>query len=104
LYKILQMEAGNIFKVGKYATNSFSSSHIYLSAKELLSSGNYREVQRYIVCRSCGGTGTVSSSYSYTADYEYTYGAKVTTTYNKTSSCTCGCGLEPEKFGAKRDW
>ena len=47
---------------------------------------------------------TVSSSYSYTADYEYTYGAKIKTTYNKTSLCSCGCGLEPEQFGAKRDW
>lgn len=104
LYKVLRVETGNNFQVGKYATHSFYSSHVYLSAKDLLSSGNYRQVQRYIICRSCGGNGTVSSSYSYTADYEYTYGAKIKTTYNKTSLCSCGCGLEPEQFGAKRDW
>jgi len=104
LYKVLKMESGNNFQVGKYATHGFASSHVYLSAKDLLSSGKYRQVKRYIKCRSCGGTGTVSSSYSYTADYEYTYGAKIKTTYNKTSVCSCGCGLEPEQFGAKRDW
>jgi len=104
LYKVLKIESANNIKLGKYATHGFSSSHVYLSAKDLLSSGNFRQVQRYVVCRSCGGTGTVSSSYSYTADYEYTYGAKIKSTYSKTSVCSCGCGLEPEQFGARVDW
>ncbi len=106
LYKVLKLETGNQnqFMVGIYATHSFSSNHIYISAKDLLGSGEFRPVQPYVVCRSCGGTGTISSSYSYTADYEYTYGAKIKTTTTKTAVCGCGCGIEPEQFGAKRDW
>lgn len=105
IYKVLKADVNtkNI-QVEVRPVNSFRSSFSSLSASEFFGSGNFRKIQKYIACRSCGGTGTNTAAYSYTADYEYTYGAKVTYSTSKTTVCGCGCGLEPEQFGAKRDW
>lgn len=105
LYLITSVdEYKKTMKATMYSTSFINKNYVSFTASELLSSGNYRKVQKYITCRSCGGKGTYTNSYSYTADYQYTYGAKVTTSYSKTEVCGCGCGLEPATFGARRDW
>lgn len=105
LYKVTNVDAAmKNFQVEVRPVDQFNSNFISVPVNQLFGSGNFRQVQKYVTCRSCGGTGTINTSYSYTADYEYTYGVKVKSTYSKSTYCSCGCGLEPEQFGAKRDW
>lgn len=104
LYKIISYDNRNTLMAEKMAVFAISSQNIYITANELLSSGNFRKVQNYITCRSCHGKGSFTNSYTYTADYEYTFGAKVKTITTQTVNCGCVCGLEPAIFGAKRDW